>query len=85
MTTHITTGPRSRGGARRQRAITRTVHIAVGLVLGTYVYAPAHIAEPLQIWLQVIGIPAVVITGVVMWQQGRLRRLTRRLRGGAVR
>ena len=81
MTAVTPTDSGRRGGPRRQRTVARLVHIVVGLAAGTYIYAPDYVAAPLQIWLQVIGIPAIVLTGVFMWQQSRIRRVTRRLRG----
>lgn len=59
---------------RRQRTISRAVHLVVGLVLGTYIYAPAVMAEPLHLALQVIGVPAIVLSGLFLWKQAQIRR-----------
>lgn len=59
--------------ARTQRTTARTIHILVGLLLGTIVYAPAYIAAPLLPIAQFVGIPAVIITGLFLWRQGQIR------------
>ena len=78
-------GAAPRMAPRRQRTISRAVHLAVGLVLGAFVYAPAAVAEPLHLFLQVAGVPAVVVSGLFLWKQAQIRRvLGRRVldRGG---
>jgi hypothetical protein len=82
--TPTTTRPPHRGGwsPRRQRSALRATHLAVGLLLGTSVYLPVHyeVAEWLRLFLAVLGVPLVTLTGVWMWQQARVRRWWARLR-----
>lgn len=63
---------------QRRRVWARAVHLVAGLVLGTYVYAPAAVAEPLHLALQVVLVPAVVLSGLFMWKQAQIRRLINR-------
>lgn len=67
--------------ARTQRTIVRTVHIVVGLALGTYVYLPLHLEgarDGLRLLLMFVGIPLVVATGLWLWKGVALRRAMRR-------
>ena len=61
--------------AQLRRAL-RLGHIAVGVLLGIYVYSPLH-ADPLLTGIiRYLAIPAIVLSGVAMWQQGRISRWT---------
>jgi hypothetical protein len=63
--------------AQLRRAL-RLGHIAVGVLLGIYVYSPLH-ADPLLTGIiRYLAIPAIVLSGVAMWQQGRISRWTAR-------
>jgi hypothetical protein len=72
-----TRSPRTASPARR-RAIARWIHLAAAALLGTFVYAPAIVADPLRLLLQVVVIPAATLTGVYLWKQAAIRRLLRR-------
>ena len=69
---------------KRLRDAQRVVHIMGGLMLGLYVYVPLlggpvpHVAEAL---VRFVVFPAVVATGVLMWQLPRLRRSLKIARG----
>ncbi|MEQ3538285.1 hypothetical protein WHI96_05600 [Pseudonocardia tropica] len=60
--------------------MSRVVHLVAALVLGTALYAPAGIADPLLDIVRVVVVPALTITGVVLWKQAQLRSLIRRIR-----
>jgi thiosulfate reductase cytochrome b subunit len=62
----------------QQRKVQRAVHLTTGLVLVLYVYAPLQ--TQLERAIQLIVLPLLVATGVVMWQAARIRRLRRQLR-----
>lgn len=66
---------------RRQRDVSRWVHLVASALIGTFVYAPAAITGPMRPWMQVVVIPVLAASGVFMWQQARLRRLLRDRRG----
>ncbi len=63
---------------KRLRDTQRIVHLVGGLMLGVYIYIPlvggstAHFVTSL---MQFVVFPAVVATGMLMWQLPRLRRL----------
>lgn len=60
----------------------RIVHLAVGVALGLLVYLPTSLAGGLKAALMVAGLPLAVLSGIWLWQQGRIRRwLTRRRPG----
>ena len=48
--------------------------------LGAFIHTPARESEAFVLFVQVGLIPAFVLTGAVMWQQARLRRLISRSR-----
>lgn len=69
---------RGRGPSpRRLRNLMRIVHIALGAALGTYVYLPTYLPGhgAYQWALMLVVVPAVTITGLVMWKQALVRRL----------
>lgn len=61
----------------RLRQTFRWLHIAAAAIIGTYLYSPWS-ANPafaaVTLW---IVFPAMALSGVAMWQQGRLARLFR--------
>ncbi len=59
------------------RRTLRWVHIATAGIVGTYLYAPWS-ADPVFSAITLYGVfPAMALTGVAMWQQGRLMKLMR--------
>ncbi len=69
---------------KRQRDAQRAAHIVGGLMLGAYVYVPLVGGPAPQFAaaaMQFVVFPAVVATGVLMWQLPRLRRLLKKGRG----
>lgn len=68
---------------RTQRTVARTIHITVGLLLGTIVYAPVYVGAVLVPIAQFVGIPAVIITGLYLWRQAQVRSWLRRRSGGS--
>lgn len=63
---------------RSIRTILRTAHVLLGLALGAVVYLPTAWTEPIRLVLGVVVVPLLVLTGLAMWQQGRLRRAVAR-------
>ena len=59
--------------AGQQRRVQRAVHLAAALLLVAYVYAPLE--AQLQDAVRYIVLPALVVTGIAMWQAPRIRRL----------
>jgi hypothetical protein len=58
-----------------RRAVTRGLHLAASLPLGTLVYAPAEFADQIRPLVQIVLFPALGVSGIWMWQGSRLRRL----------
>lgn len=69
--------------AAQQRKAQRRVHLAAALLLIAFLYAPLE--AQLQDAVRFVGLPALVVTGVVMWQAPRVRRLRKRLGGTPAR
>ena len=57
----------------QQRRAQRRVHLASGLVVIAYLYAPLQ--TELQDAVRFLVLPALVATGILMWQAPRIRRL----------
>ena len=56
------------------RRVVRLLHVAAACALGTYLYSPLIDATWAARALQVGVFPAMAVSGLVMWQQARLRR-----------
>lgn len=63
---------------RTQRTLLRTLHLVFGAMMGAVIYLPSEWTDPLRLILGIVVVPAVTITGVWMWQQGRIRKALRR-------
>jgi hypothetical protein len=74
MNEHCTGGTGGRAvTAAQQRKVQRAIHLATGVAIAAYVYAPgaAHIRTPIRFAI----LPLLVLTGIAMWQAPRIRRL----------
>lgn len=60
------------------RNVLRWFHILGGLVIGTYLYSPWSSDPVFTMVTLYIVTPAIVISGVCMWQQGKIARWLRR-------
>ena len=69
---------------RAKRTAARTIHLIAAGLLGLFIYAPPTFAEPLRLFLQVVVIPAAVITGMFIWKQAAIRRLLTRRHGRSI-
>lgn len=67
---------------RPTRIVLRWTHLLVGWLIGVFVYTPMRENETFVLLMQVVFVPAVVVTGLWMWQQARIKRLYRRARQG---
>ena len=59
--------------AGQQRKVQRLVHLAAGLVLIVYLYAPLD--AQLEDAVRFLVLPVLLLTGTAMWQAPRIRRL----------
>jgi hypothetical protein len=60
-----------------RRSVQRAVHLLPAIVLGTFVYAPVRSDPLFVLFVQVVVFPALVASGLLLWQGGRLRRWLR--------
>ena len=68
--------------SKMARTVSRWTHLAAGWLVGVFVYTPAREDPTFVLLMQVGLLPILVVTGIWMWQQARIRRLYRRLRRG---
>ena len=68
---------------KQQRTILRYSHLLAGMLNVLFIYTPLGDVWAFQLLVQIILVPVIVITGVWMWQQARVRKLiAKRLRQG---
>lgn len=59
----------------RTRTIVRLAHLVLGSGVAALVYVPLAWLEPVRPFVGAVVVPAVVLTGLFMWQQGRIHRM----------
>ena len=77
--------PRPKVSNKRLRGTQRTIHLLGGLMLGIYIYIPlmdGPVPQFAETLMQLAIFPAIAVTGMLMWQLPRLRRLLKRTRQG---
>lgn len=62
---------------KRMRDIQRFVHLAAGLLLVAYIYSPLGNLDAFESLVQFVVVPAIIATGMAMWQLPRLRKRLR--------
>ena len=67
---------------RRFRLLVRAAHIAEGVMLALYVYTPLHENALFAGLIAYLVLPALVLSGLALWQQPRLMKLLARARSG---
>ena len=68
---------------KQQRTILRYSHLLTGMLNVFFIYTPLGDVWAFQLLVQIILVPVIIITGVWMWQQARVRkRITKGLRQG---
>ena len=60
------------------RTILRRSHIVEGIFLATYVYSPFHLNAMWTNIARFIVLPLIALSGIWLWQQGRIARWMRR-------
>lgn len=68
-------------GTRRLHARLRLFHLLLALAVGTYVYAPDKVSDPMRPLMMFVLIPLTGLTGLMMWKPAWFRWLP----GGAGR
>jgi hypothetical protein len=60
--------------AAQLRRMLRFAHLFLGAALVIYVYSPLHANPLFTDIIRYLAVPALVLSGVAMWQQGRISR-----------
>lgn len=60
------------------RNITRISHIVEGAFIGAFVYSPLRTDDTYLAIMQFVILPAIIISGIFLWQQPRILKLFRR-------
>lgn len=63
---------------KRVRQIVRALHIAYGILLGLIVYGLLEDGSVLDLAIKYFFYPALIGSGLVMWQQPRVMKFFRR-------
>lgn len=61
----------------RLRSLTRTIHLVAALVAVVAVYLPVWSADTARLVLAAVVLPLLALSGLVLWQQARVRRILR--------
>ncbi len=56
------------------RSRQRFVHLVLAAALGVYLYSPLGRVAAVELVIQVLVFPALVLSGLLLWQAPRLRR-----------
>lgn len=56
------------------RMTIRLLHLILGACVAAIVYLPLAWSEPIRFTVGAVVVPAVVLTGLTLWQLGRIRR-----------
>jgi hypothetical protein len=65
--------------SKQLRLILRYTHLAAGTLIGLFVYSPLGDVPAFELLVQIALIPVVMLTGIWIWQQARVRRLFARV------
>ncbi len=60
---------------KQQRTVLRYSHLLVGMLNAFFIYTPLGDVRAFELLVQIILVPVIIITGVWMWQQARMRKL----------
>ena len=68
---------------KQLRLILRYTHLAAGILIIIFVYSPLGDVPAFELFVQIALIPIVVVTGIWIWQQARVRQLFARVLTGS--
>ncbi|MBB2911080.1 hypothetical protein FHS43_002345 [Streptosporangium becharense] len=77
----MVTASRRRVGPKCVRDAQRLAHLVAGFAVVAYVYLTPPPGSPAQFMIRWVLIPALILSGVALWQWPKIRRSLRR-RGG---
>ena len=75
----MTTITKTRSPRTPVRRWQRGVQIAAGAVLLIFIYGGAALGPTLIRFVQLVAFPVLVISGVILWQWPRIRRVLRKV------
>lgn len=64
--------------AKQQRDVQRSVHLVASAILLVFLYTPLGDNDVFQLMVRVMVFPLLVVTGTLMWQMPRIRRMLKR-------
>ena len=67
---------------KQLRRILRYTHLAAGILIILFVYSPLGDIPAFELLVQIALVPVVVLTGISIWQQARVRSLFARVLTG---
>ena len=68
---------------KQLRLILRYTHLGAGILLVPFIYSPLGDVPAYELFVQIALIPVVVVTGIWIWQQARVRKLFARVLTGS--
>ncbi len=63
---------------KQQRTILRYTHLLAGMLNVFFIYTPLGDVREFELLVQIGLVPVIIITGIWMWQQARVRKLLAR-------
>jgi hypothetical protein len=60
---------------KQLRNVLRFCHLAFGMLLMPFIYSPLGDFRTFELVVQIAFSPLLVVTGISMWQQAKLRKL----------
>jgi thiosulfate reductase cytochrome b subunit len=66
---------------KQLRNVVRLVHLAIAVIIAAFVYSPLRLNDTFTAIIQLIVIPVLIVSGIVMWQQPLVIKWLNRGRG----
>ncbi|MBL8095259.1 MAG: hypothetical protein JNL73_13910 [Anaerolineales bacterium] len=54
---------------KQLRNVVRLVHLAIAVLIGAFAYSPLRLNDTFAAIVQLIVVPVLIVSGIVMWQQ----------------
>jgi hypothetical protein len=68
---------------KKLRNLIRMIHLFAAATLGLYFYSPIAGNVTLELVIQFVTLPSIVLTGIALWQQAYLNKLLNRSKSRA--
>jgi UPF0716 family protein affecting phage T7 exclusion len=63
--------------AKTRRDVQRSAHLVASVILLAYLYTPLGDNDVIGVMIRVMVVPVLAVTGLLMWQWPRVRRMLR--------